>query len=53
MRKAAVVFFGTIFSLALFTGFAQAADKLGYIDLSRAFSEYTKTKGYDKTLSDK
>jgi Skp family chaperone for outer membrane proteins len=34
-------------------GSAQAADKLGYIDLSRTFSEYSKTKGYDKTLSDK
>jgi len=34
-------------------GSAQAADKLGYIDLSRTFTEYSKTKGYDKTLSDK
>ena len=53
MRRAAVVFLGAIFSLALFTGIARAADKFGYIDLSRAFSEYNKTKGYDKTLSDK
>jgi len=53
MRKAAVVLLGIIFSLALFTGIAQAADKFGYIDLSRTFSEYNKTKGYDKTLSDK
>ena len=53
MRRTAVVLLGAIFSLALFTGIACAADKFGYIDLSRAFSEYNKTKGYDKTLSDK
>jgi outer membrane protein len=53
MRKTVVVLLGIIFSLALFTGVSQAADKLGYIDLSRTFSEYNKTKGYDKTLSDK
>jgi len=53
MKKAAVVLLGTIFSLILFTGVAFAVDKLGYIDLSRSFSEYNKTKGYDKTLSDK
>jgi len=55
MRKAAVVLWGcfAILFLALFTGSAQAADKFGYIDLSRTFSEYSKTKGYDKTLSDK
>ena len=53
MRKAALVLWGIIFSTALFVGVAQAADKLAYIDLSRTFSEYTKTKGYDKALSDK
>jgi len=53
MRKTAVVLLGAFFSLALFFGIAQAADKLAYIDLSRTFSEYTKTKGYDKTLTDK
>ncbi len=53
MRKASVVLGGVIFSLALFVGSAQAADKFGYIDLSRTFSEYNKTKGYDKSLSDK
>jgi len=55
MRKAGIVLWGivAIFSLVLFVGSAQAADKLGYIDLSRTFSEYNKTKGYDKALSDK
>ncbi|MDP2927732.1 MAG: OmpH family outer membrane protein [Candidatus Omnitrophota bacterium] len=53
MRKTVVILCGVIMGLALFLGNAQAADKLAYIDLSRTFSEYTKTKGYDKTLSDK
>jgi outer membrane protein len=55
MRKAAVVLWGcfAILLLSLFAGSAQAADKFGYIDLSRTFSEYSKTKGYDKSLSDK
>ncbi len=53
MRKVTVVLWGAIFGLVLFAASAQAADKLGYIDLSRTFTEYSKTKGYDKTLSDK
>lgn len=53
MRKATVVLWGVVFSLALLIGNAQAADKFGYIDLSRTFSEYSKTKTYDKALSDK
>lgn len=53
MRKTVVVLGGMIIGLALFVSSAQAADKFGYIDLSRTFSEYNKTKGYDKTLSDK
>lgn len=53
MRKTAVVLGGLIMGLVLCVGNAQAADKFGYIDLSRTFSEYNKTKGYDKTLSDK
>ncbi len=53
MKKAAVVLLGVFFGLALLATSAYAADKLGYVDLSRAFSEFNKTKGYDKTLSDK
>ena len=54
MKKAAVVLLvGVFFSLVLLGANAYAADKFGYVDLSRAFSEYSKTKGYDKTLSDK
>ena len=53
MKKVAMVLWGVIFSLTLFVAQAQAADKFGYIDLSRTFSEYSKTKGYDKSLTDK
>ncbi|HNW39101.1 MAG TPA: OmpH family outer membrane protein [Candidatus Omnitrophota bacterium] len=53
MKKTAVVLGGLIIGSVLFLGSAFAADKFAYIDLSRTFSEYNKTKGYDKTLSDK
>lgn len=53
MKRLTAVLLGVIFSLALFMGNAYAADKFGYIDLSRTFNEYSKTKGYDKNLSDK
>jgi Skp family chaperone for outer membrane proteins len=53
MNKRVVVLWTAIIGLVLLMGSAQAADKFGYIDLSRTFSEYNKTKGYDKTLSDK
>ncbi len=53
MKKKAVVLGVAILGLILLAGSAFAADKFAYIDLSRAFSEYNKTKGYDKTLSDK
>lgn len=32
---------------------ALAADKFGYVDLTKIFSEYSKTKDYDKVLGDK
>ena len=53
MRKTAVVLTGLFLSLFLIKGAAQAAEKIGYIDLSRTFGEYSKTKSYDKTLSEK
>ncbi len=46
-------------SMALFlctlflTGRVFAAEKFAYVDLSRLFSEYGKTKDYDKTLNEK
>ena len=53
MNKLGVFLAGLIISLFVGFGTAQAADKLAYIDLSRTFSEYSKTKDYDKVLSDK
>lgn len=55
MKKAAVVTTGALFILTMcvVTGQAQSADKFGYVDLSRSFSEYNKTKDYDKALTDK
>ncbi|PIP19677.1 MAG: hypothetical protein COT38_03530 [Candidatus Omnitrophica bacterium CG08_land_8_20_14_0_20_41_16] len=53
MKKLAVVLCGAFLSLFVLTGVAQAADKFAYIDLSRSFSEYSKTKDYDKKLTEK
>jgi Skp family chaperone for outer membrane proteins len=53
MKKLGLVLLGLVFGLTLFLGVAMAADKLAYVDLSRLFSEYAKTKDYDKVLSDK
>ncbi len=55
MKRLSVVVCGFLaaFSLVLFAGSVQAAEKFGYIDLSRTFSEYNKTKSYDKVLGDK
>jgi outer membrane protein len=42
-----------VLSLALilwFSGVARAEDKIGYVDLSRIFDEYSKTKEYDVVL---
>ncbi|MCK9432909.1 MAG: OmpH family outer membrane protein [Candidatus Omnitrophica bacterium] len=53
MKKIGVVLCGAVIGLALLAGNAMAAEKFAYIDLSRTFSEYSKTKGYDKVLTDK
>jgi outer membrane protein len=53
MKRTAVILGGVIIGLVLLTGNVFAADKFAYVDLSRTFSEYTKTKGYDKALGDK
>jgi outer membrane protein len=52
MRKILLVTFIGIF---LFSGqtFAQSAGKIGFVDLSRAFDEYEKTKDFDKELEKK
>ncbi|MFH0738389.1 MAG: OmpH family outer membrane protein [Candidatus Omnitrophota bacterium] len=53
MRRTVLWFLGILVASFVFIGMAQAADKLGYVDLSRTFSEYGKTKEYDKSLSEK
>ena len=52
MKKLATVMAGMFFA-SLMVGSALAADKIGYVDLSKIFSEYKKTKDYDKVLGDK
>ncbi len=53
MKKLAVVLAGAFLASLVLTGVSFAADKFAYIDLSKAFSEYKKTKDYDKVLGDK
>jgi len=53
MKKLAVVLAAAFVASLVLTGVSFAAEKFAYIDLSKAFSEYKKTKDYDKTLGDK
>ncbi len=53
MKRLAVVLCGGFLSLFVLTGLVQAADKFGYIHLGRAFNEYTKTKDYEKKVTEK
>jgi len=53
MRNIRVFVCGVILCFCLVLNVAHAADKLGYVDLTKVFSEYTKTKDFDKTLGDK
>ncbi len=53
MKKLLVVLCGVLLGAFILTGVAQAADKFAYINLARAFSEYSKTKDFDKSLTDK
>ena len=53
MKRFMGIVLGTLVGLFLLAGAAFAADKLAYVDLSKTFSEYTKTKDYDKTLTAK
>jgi Skp family chaperone for outer membrane proteins len=53
MRKLTVFLVVLLVGIFLTSGVVFAADKLACIDLSRAFSEYNKTKDYDKKLTDK
>lgn len=53
MGKFKIVVLGVVASMFLFSGAALAADKFAYVDLSRTFAEYGKTKDYDKVLGEK
>lgn len=55
MKKINVFILSTIFACTFIGGaYAQnAAMKVAYVDLSKVFDEYTKTKEYDKTLEEK
>jgi len=53
VRKVVVGLMGVVFVLSIFMGLSYAADKFAYIDLTRTFSEYNKTKEFDKALTDK
>jgi len=52
--KKVIFAYMALFLCTLFlTGRVFAADKFAYVDLSRLFSEYGKTKDYDKSLNEK
>ena len=54
MRKilTAILIWAFLFSISA-PAFAESQGKIGYIDLSRAFDEYQKTKDFDKELESK
>ncbi len=53
MKKAFVFTGALLIGVVLVFGRAEAADKFAYVDLSRTFSEYGKTKEFDKSLEEK
>lgn len=53
MRRATFVLAGVFLGLTIFLARLEAAEKFAYVDLSRIFGEYNKTKDYDKVLGDK
>ncbi|MCX5696016.1 MAG: OmpH family outer membrane protein [Candidatus Omnitrophica bacterium] len=54
MKKFLVILCSVLLGSFILSTVAQAADvKLAYINLARAFSEYSKTKEFDKDLTDK
>lgn len=53
MKKLGLVLAAMFFCTTILVSFAFAVDKFAYIDLSKTFSEYKKTKDYDKSLGDK
>jgi outer membrane protein len=54
MKKFLVILCSALLGSFILSTVAQAADiKLAYINLARTFSEYSKTKTFDKDLTDK
>ncbi|HTY45117.1 MAG TPA: OmpH family outer membrane protein [Patescibacteria group bacterium] len=53
MKRVGICLCALIAGLVFCTAQAKAADKFAYVDLSRIFSEYAKTKDFDKALGDK
>ncbi|MBU1124634.1 MAG: OmpH family outer membrane protein [Candidatus Omnitrophica bacterium] len=53
MRKHLGIIGAVVLSIFVLSGVALAEDKFAYVDLSRIFSEYGKTKDYDKDLESK
>lgn len=53
MRKIGMFFGVMIIGLVFLVPVARAADKFAYVDLTKIFNEYSKTKDYDKVLETK
>lgn len=53
MKKTASMLAVMFFVSVIFTGALSAAEKFAYVDLSKIFSEYKKTKDYEKNIADK
>ncbi len=54
MRRVLLAVWGMVVGMFVFTGVASAADyKFAYVDITRVFSDYNKTKEYDKLLGSK
>ncbi|MFH1354629.1 MAG: OmpH family outer membrane protein [Candidatus Omnitrophota bacterium] len=53
MKRVTAILLGAFLTLSIASGLALAAEKFAYVDLSKTFSEYGKTKDYDKVLGEK
>lgn len=53
MKKKFLVLAAALLGVIFWLDFSLAADKLAYVDLGKIFSEYQKTKDYDKILASK
>lgn len=53
MRNKLVFLCAVLFVMVIALDWAAAAEKIAYVDLTKIFSEYNKTKDYDKILGDK